>query len=363
MTAEPLYSLRFDPGSFALSALSVDADGTYRHRDVSSLELLRRLCESEAEIQRRSSVFYLACLVLRRGETDQRRAVQRLRAPNSRNIRINSRSIESYFADTLPLFYPAWRLEMEYTQLNQLLTDALKSLKQKLRLPTGNRLASCYTLTEKMYQNSDDEGFKQAVDQFVTSVGIPTANKDGTLLYVDDLQRLHDKIEAGFPKQWKALEKIILQTESREHLSAISLATGKVPGVTYISLANTHGNLLTMESWKFVALLEKHDTPHKLTDLVEQKRQEPDSMFAFNLHREGEIFAQLYAQESILRVVCRSTKNHEISGRANFIIDIDYALCLYIALKRLREDSERFARLKEKTNSIVCPEVFERLFH
>ncbi len=364
MLHEPLYRIRTDPESFTLQGLELKPDGTFSRREVTALELSRRLFESPSAVKARSSLFYIAALILGEGERWQRRSLQRLRAPRTHNIKAKSTFCTTYLDVNMVHFFGSQKdiQPMEQERLHKLLAGSLESLKRELKLPEGNRKAACYTLTAGMYENIEDEGFKQAVDRFVTSVGIPTENNDGTLLYTDDLNRLEVKGEDIDSDLWAVLKEKILKTESREHLSALSLTTGKIPGTTYISLANTHGHCLTMESWKFVALLEKSDSPRKLADLVELKRQEPDSLFAFNLHREGEIFAQLDASESILRVVCRSTKNAQIAGRANFVIDIDYALCVYIALKRLREDQERFTRLKEEANSIVCPEVFEHLF-
>lgn len=364
MISDPLYRIRFDPESFALEGFDLTSDGTIIRREVSAFELVRRLCESGTEVKHSSSRFYLACLVLRAGERVQRLAIQRLTTPRTRNIKTKFRSNTSYLADSQSLLSYAERPTtlMEIDDLNSLLTGALEPLKKELKLPAENSMATCYSLTDGMYEKVQDEAFKQTLDRFITSTGIPTEHHDGTLLYADDLKRLQGQLEKHDSDLWEKLKTKILKTESREHLSAVSLVTGKLPGQTYISLANTHGHYLTMESWKFVALLEKHDSARKLADLRELRRQEPETLFDFNQHKEGEVFAKLIAEKATLQVVCRSTKNNNIDGRANFVVDIDYLLCIYIALKRLREDHERFIRLKEEADSIICPEVFDQLF-
>jgi hypothetical protein len=252
---------------------------------------------------------------------------------------------------------------MEIQKLNQLLNTSLEALKKELNLPPGNPRAVCYRLTEEMFDQVQDADFKQVLERFVASTGIPNPERDGTLLYPHDLQRLTETVGGDFPELWKELEGKITATESREHLSALSLTAGKIPGQTYIALASTRGDSLTLESWKFTLLLEQHEKPRKLADLKEVRRRDSDSLFAFNRHEQGEVLAQFDARESTLRVICRNTEKDAIDGRADFLVDIDYLLCLYIALKRLREDHERFTRLKEEADATVDPDVFEQLYH
>lgn len=241
-------------------------------------------------------------------------------------------------------------------KFSDLLRLALVPVRKALGFPETNPVAYSYQITPEVLAAASDPRCEQALERI-------SAQTDG-LLFPDDLAYAKKTIKSLLPKEDAAqVVSAIVKTKSREHLSAISLTTAKsVDGELYVSLANPLGDALTLEAWKFVKLLEEREKPHLLATLSKLYQRGSDSRFAFKSNKSGEVLAQFNAQSSVLYVFCRNEENHEVADQAKFIIDIDYALCLYLTLKRLREDKERFARLKEQADTTVHCELFDNLF-
>lgn len=140
--------------------------------------------------------------------------------------------------------------------------------------------------------------------------------------------------------------------KSREHLSAISL--NSTDGQLVVSIVNQRGDMVSMEGWKLLRLLEEHDTQLELGTLDRRGNWEPKPILALNNNSRGTIFAVYTAKDSTLRVICRQDTitnagqtRKGTSDKAVFILDQDYLVSMYLAIAQLKHDKQRFEELRE----------------
>lgn len=169
--------------------------------------------------------------------------------------------------------------------------------------------------------------------------------------------------------------KKIKASKTREHLSAISLSSaGEELTTLYVGLANPAGDALTVEGWKFVKLIEEQDTYQLIGDPPPQPAGSEPSLFAFagrqkkNGKRVDSDYTYVYARfettSATLQVVRTNAGGKDVAAKASFMLDPDYLIFLCETLKYLREDRERFARLREKADlkTNINVESLDKLF-
>jgi hypothetical protein len=211
-------------------------------------------------------------------------------------------------------------------------------------------------IDDRVLASGMSEHCRNELEKYVVRIG-------SSLLYPKEFNSLITFLKQNFPEEAKGVLSVIKKTKTREHLAALSLATeGSSEEEIFVSIVNTHGQDLTIEAWKFCALFEDHAHPHRLGTLGRKKDyREPNDPFSFNNNKSGDVLAQFVPATSTLHVFCQNSQDAGIADKATFIIDIDYALCIYITLKQLREDRERFNRLKEKADMSVPSDLFKSL--
>ena len=154
-----------------------------------------------------------------------------------------------------------------------------------------------------------------------------------------------------------ALEK----TKSREHIAALSITSEN--DQTFLNIVNRDKHQIRMESWKFVALIERAGETLRLHEYVTKRYNAPPDPFIFNNNKEGEVVGKFYPQGSSLHIAC-SINGSQIRDIAKFILDSTYTLCIYATLKRLHEDKERFRRLQERAETLVAEiDPFDSIYH
>lgn len=356
-----LYQLRHDIETFRLNLIKVPSLGepverTYlTHEQVrEQLAALRLPARTQSWQELWQRAFMMAAAVLTSGERHQRVLIQRKTATGTRNIKVSTRpppeyALETYDTKIIIKLRKGTKLSkkelMQYDELTNLIRETFAPIKQKLNLPATNPVMHSYTIPDPLLKTVS----KPCQDYLkrVRTQGMLTEKR---------LAELQAKLTADFPDEAVMLIDKITETKSREHLAAISLNSKN--GQLVVSIVNQRGDLLSMEGWKLLRLIDEHGTPLNLGDLGRTGSWQPEPLLALNGNRNGELIGVYTADDSTIQIVCREEK-HNAKGavskgtpdRAAFILDQDYLVSLYVAIAQLKEDKQRFEQLREEAEA------------
>ena len=179
----------------------------------------------------------------------------------------------------------------------------------------------------------------------------------------DDIK---EYLKDQFPSKVVDIMMALKQTESREHLSIFSIdAENYTP---YVHIVNPEKGQIKMENWKFIYLIENPNIPIELYDFNKKKdarnKFPKTHKFVFNKIETGKVIGQLNPEKSQFQIVNYDESATQKHGpRDVFTVDSTYLLCLYVTLKRLKEDKVRFTKFLESAEAqTVSKDIFERVF-
>jgi hypothetical protein len=227
-------------------------------------------------------------------------------------------------------------------QLSEMLDGAFSRVKEQLGIPATDPVEYSYEITDTVLATAKSEPSKNYLKKLRTQ----------PLLFPKDLKDIEAKLKAEFPDEADDIITVIHATQSREHVAALSLNTEG--DQTFLSIANTHRQYVKMESWKFIALVERPEEVLNLQELTKPKYGEPPSPFQFNNFKDGIVVGKLTPRESSLEIACLDEKTKEKSYHAKFHLDSTYMLCIYTTLKRLQDDKIRFTVLMEQAKVLIA---------
>lgn len=319
--------------------------------EVSALDIQRGVDNSS---DKNLQAFYLSMQVLLEGERRQRRTLELLTTTGVRDVKTGVRSaaeyleIYRYAAIVRDRKNKAKRNKSEmatFNDLNQMLRTVFQPIKEKLGLPSVNPSEYSYKVPDSVVTAVRSNTCKGYLKSLVT-YGVLTKYK---------FDKVISRLEHDFPDEAENIIAGIRTTESRDHLSAISFNDNN--GQLLVSIVNVTGDLLRLEGYKLIRLVEEHNEWLSLGFLERKGDWLPDPFIQFNKELSGEIVARYSALESCFEVKCRTTDKKSnktgISAQAVFIVDQDYLVCLYIAILRLKNDKSRFEELREIADTKV----------
>ena len=353
-----LFQLRSDTETFRLDVITAPSPGSPPERINfplrQAIEHFREQVapQENADIQRLA--FWLVIVLLTSGERHHRYLVQRKLTRGTRNIRMPIRSITAYVEETL---YPEHaekrrkgnlrtkKEQMRYDELTKLIRETLAPIKAKLGLPADDPVMYSYTAPDRYDVKVGDECL--AYLRRLKPQGILTEHL---------FKKVCAKLEADFPDDAKKVIAAMFGTQSREHLSAISLTSKG--GQLVVSIVNQRGDLVSMEGWKLLRLIDEHDTCLTLGSLDRQGAWQPEPVLELSKNKSGELIGIYTSEDSTLHVVCRQvTTNNQgkvrtaTPDRAAFMLDQSYLVSLYVAITQLKEDKKRFEELREQAEA------------
>lgn len=372
-----LFQLREDNETFRLYSIKASDHGMPPERSYLTYEQVRvQLAALRTPVQQQSwqeqwqRAFMMATAMLTSGERHQRELIQRKTATGTRNIRVSTRPPPEYVLVTYdPTVINNLRMggklskkeQMQYDELTDLIREILTPIKQRLNLPATNPVPHSYTISDTLIATVNKPC--QAFLKRVRTQGMLTEKR---------LAELQGKLRADFPDEAENLITKITDTKNRGHLAAISL--NSKDGQLVVSIVNQRGDLLSMEGWKLLRLINEHGTPLNLGELGRMGSWQPEPLLALNGNRSGELIGVYIADDSTIQIVCRDEKVNAkgtvakgTPDRAAFILDQDYLVSLYVAIAQLKEDKQRFEQLREEAEAkkaVNVDDLFDPgLFH
>jgi hypothetical protein len=312
-------------------------------KPVSPQEMYRQLeFEVGDRITQRSGIFPLACLVIMAGDADQRNLLQRITSPRTRNIPFKIKTVKEYLKKYMKL---------TNKQFDEAAQEAFCLIKKRLGFPEKDPLACSYKVTEEVIAAAKSEPCIQFLE----------SQQPRPAIFPREFELLSRKLNEEYSTDAKDVIAALKDTKSREHIAAMSISTEE--GQSYLSIANVDKQHLRLESWKWLKLVELAGQPLTLHVYEKKRRDAPTHPFRFNANMTGEVSARINLEKSLLEVLCLQEGSRTIQDKATFILDSTYALCVYITLKRLREDRERFTRLWEEAQCLPTPnDLFDKIY-
>ena len=367
--SEPIFTTISDNDFFSLASIIIPEkkEGTQPapwKKRLSPLEMFRLFWNSAGQGQGAQPYgFYLSLLVITEANAGLQRSVARVSSSATRNIKFDIGNILSLFETGLKKTPQGVNLlpsqkellsmlnkgkktgkdsHVSNRQLSEMLDGAFSRVKEQLGLPATDPVEYSYVVTDTVLATAKSEPSKNYLKKLRTQ----------PLLFPRDLKVIEAKLKAEFPDEADDIIKAIYDTQSREHVAALSLSTEG--DQTFLSIANTHRQYVKMESWKFIALVERAEEVLNLQELAKPKYGEPPSPFQFNNFKDGIVVGKLIPRESALEIACLDEKTKAVQCKAKFHLDSTYMLCIYTTLKRLQDDKIRFTALMEQAKVLIA---------
>lgn len=354
-----IYQLRHDNDTFRLDVIHAPKPGTPPERKYLTLEQVKELFQQLDAQQHEQKTqwkraFLLAVVILTSGERHHRYLLQRKTGSGARNIRMPIRHAVEYAEETLyaelidKLRKKRERNKketMKYEELATLIRDTLDPIKVKLGLPADDPVTYSYTIPENA-ANAASEACRTYLKRL----------KPQGILTEHFFKKVCDKLRADYPEDATAVIRVISATKNREHLSAISITSKD--GQLVVSIVNQKGDLLSMEGWKLLRLIDGHGTALNLGTLDRKGAWLPEPVLELSKNRSGDLIGIYTAEDSTIQVVCRQETTNsqgkvrtDMPDRAAFILDQNYLVSLYVAIAQLKEDKKRFEDLREQAEA------------
>lgn len=347
-----IYLFSKDKETFRLHRVERNAQYTKRV-PVQWRDLVDKALKLEYPLKGWEDYFWHSALILEAGEAQQRQVIERISRRNGRNIKMKLDSIRGYAGTTFGNDNPYRKIEkMQIQRLMELLKSGLDTVRTELNFPTGNPTEFSYEITDKVVNAAPNERFRQFLER--------VRDKHQGAIYQDLYEKIKAQIEERLPEESDEVLRLFEGTRNREHLAAISVTSED--DELCVSLVNIHGQRIRMEAWKFVNLLENPGTALRLADLTSSGFREQSQAFLFNLKKKGKVVGKFTPARATIEVVCLQESDNSVCDNGTFVIDIDYALCVYVAAKRLRDDKERFNRLKEQAGNAIEHDPFDAIY-
>lgn len=308
----------------------------------------RERCDDDKDNQRAFD-FFLSIMILMTAEPLLRESLKRKTAQRSRNIELNVDTVRNYLKDAMTIAKKDDPPSPD--TIDSILDHAFTGLRSKLGFPEKDLFEYSYEITDELIASFDKSQCKGFLIQL---------RSDG-FLYEDDLEKIKETLKNKCSTDWEGIVSTIESTESRDHLSAVSINTEDEE--IFVHIVNPHGKHIKMEGWKFLLLIDLGGEPRLLYDFGKSRFRDPLPFFKFNNCKDGRVEGMFNPKTSSLHVICFEKNPDERKDTAIFILDTTYTLCLYSALRKLKEDKSRFRRLREQAETAVADRgIFDSLY-
>lgn len=334
-----LYAPRLDAETFLLEEVIVGKDTAPRRRALRGGDLLNAWIRAGPDVV---GAFLLVYAVVQAGERRQRPAICRKIDPRKRNVQLGVATVEQYlsqFIEGAAPREPKSARENMKIELNEKLTEALRGIRADIGFGSAQASQHTYQVTEDAVAATSDPALQRTLRHYVTLGDLSDFK----------LQQLQDFLEKDHPQDSAAVLKVVKATQSREHLSALSLHS--IEEKLQVTIVNAQGQRLTLPEHKFRDLLTHPDSARLLHTYTwgDQKSKKVD--FVFSGDTNGKVVGCLTTAACRLDVVRVDEKTLAHYDRARFVLDLDYICCVYVVLHRIRADRERFDRLLEQAEA------------
>jgi len=309
-------------------------------KPVSRLEIVKKLgIEDGDPAEQRSRAFLVACMLVMAGDPEQRTILNRVSAPRTRNISFNVRTTEEFIEMSTKKDQKC----ISPKKIDDLLQATFAPVKEQLGFPAKDPAEQSYRVTGEVVAAATTEACIQYLER----------RKPREAIFPSEFEQMCQTLKTEHTADAENVITAIKKTKSREHIAALSLSTEA--GMDFITIANISRQILQMESWRFIKLIEQPGEALRLHVFEKIRRDAAAHPFIFNNNKAGEVVAKFTPGRSCLELACIQEGTRATLDKATFILDSTYTLCLFITLKRLRADKALFVKLVE--GALCAPSV------
>lgn len=343
---EPIYSIVSNDMSFAIIEF------------VPSIEKYERItvekCYEKVKENGPLFDFFISLMVLLSAEFHQRRAINKKLKPKRINVKFYTLTVNGYLEKLMK--------NMKISDLSLLdelsvaLNSSFNEIKKKLGFPLEDPCKHSYTVTDKVIAAA---GGDRQCENYLKS------RKNIGLITPSILKEIKEYLVLNHTDKAVEIINELESTEDREHLSIFSIdAEGYIP---FVHIVNPDKDQIKMENWKFLLMIENPNKGYKLynfDDGEHKNRYYKQHKFIFNDLENGKIVGSLNPEKSQFQIIKYDETIDEKHGvKAIFKVDSTYLLCLYLVLKKLKEDKVRFTEYVENAEvEIDSKDIFDRIF-
>ena len=293
--------------------------------------------------QSNECAFYLSCLILTVAEGPQRALLNRKANPNFINIKLSTETPEEYLKiamkeiNKLSQSGSNREARISIKELREVIDRSFVDVRKMLEFPAQHPRENCYYITPEVIGSATSNTCQLYLEQL----------RPRRYIFQDAFDDICTALNTSHKDDSKSVISALKKTKSRSHLALFSISIEN--SQTYISIVNEEGNKLKMEDWNYIRLIENPNETLMLHEFTYKKNSSYVDPFTLNNCRQGHVVAKMNTDLSYLDSACLPTPNEPIHDRAAFLLDTTYAICMYITLKRLHEDKERYEELLNKS--------------
>ncbi len=342
---------RASPETFMLeSVVSVPEEDVCRCSALHSRRIANRLLE----VNNTDDLdLWYATAAIHEKEKINRNSIIRKNAAKSRNINLDvGQGVPESVYGLLRTANKAGKVfDVDYENLKKNLTEVFAPACELLGLVGGKDNLMTVRVTDEVVAATANIQLQSKLRYWLTQGD----------LFSQQVSKVQFLLEQEFPDQAQPVMAALKKTESQKHLSAISLDVHE--GQTWVSLVNDDGDHMKLEGYKFLGLLENPSTGRLLHKFEIRKWQSSNELFVFKDYREGRVSGRFLPEQCKVEVAHILDKGDRVNVRSWFYLEKEYLACLFVVLKRLREDREWVARLLEDADATETFDPFEAIIN
>ncbi len=345
MGSASLYLFHADAERFQLDRVLPGEDGGVSSIKPESIgQFLDNVFSSDA-------VFYLASQVISQALPECRETMALLLQKHTRNIKVNNVRCVSHLKAANHEYLAERGLNfMKENTFSGILTLAMAPIKTHLDIPAKDPADHFYVIDTCVVGATKNQACR---DYLGKKAVLGPVN-------LHQMYEIEKYIDASWPGEADSVLKELKATKTREVLSLIDMS--EIEGQRVIRIVNGEGELIQFEDWRFLHLIEKHDQQIKLGEFPRFNERNDGVYLKYKEQKKGKVLGMYQAETSRLHVACLSESKPPIEERSIFILDQDYAMSLYVVIKRLRNDKEQYQRLLQQAQVTTGDNPFTKLF-
>lgn len=268
----------------------------------------------------------VALLVVQAAEPEMRQACRIARIDGVDNVKINIRQVKAYLNRAINGSLKGEDRIMTLSEINSLISSALGPLKHQLGYSDTMIPGYIYRVNQDVRDVVDDPGCLAYLDAHSVSPLRP-----------DQFLAVCSEVKRRFPNHAGMVIEAIEETKQKEALSYLSM--NNIQHEQVVSIASPECDHLQLEAWKLIQLVGAPNCPLKIHEFPAKWTPEVSKVMAFNHNKSGTVVAKLTSKSSRLYVACLETETGNVIDRSEFLLDINYLLCLWYVLQRLDQDA------------------------
>lgn len=339
----PIYAIAEEEEHFALVSLNIVEErykANWTRRSLCSILDLHDNWKTAQEFDGGSDecAFYLSCLIFSIAMGPQKKRLARIADPKTVNIKLVTEASAEYLKKALKQIKKIngsknntmTEKSPKMKELEVAIDESLAAVRRKLGFPEQHFREICYKITPEVIASATEEKCRTYLEQ----------QSKSRYIFSDRFEEICKTLNADHSTDAGQVVAELKATKSRDHLSIFSISTEN--DQIYISIVNEEGKHIKMESWNFIRLIENPNITKRLHEFVYKRGSSYIDFFTYNNNKEGCVVGQMDTNRSYLNTACLSMQNETMQDRAVFLLDTTYTLCMYITLKRLAKDKDRF---------------------